>query len=920
MNPVGRPHYARSPHPRRTIMAGISSSIGLVSGIDSGSLIEQLVQLERRPIQTLETRIAKTAQVQLAYTQLGTRLNTLKSSATALRKPTTFDQNTVNVSGADTLTATAGVGTAAGSYDFSVARLVSAQQLISSGFADADTARVGAGTIDVELGDSRLDRAATLDELRDGEGIDRGVIELTDRAGGSARIDLGDAITLDDVVDRINAASGVRFSASVEDSQLVLTDRSGGTGRLIVRDVAGTAAADLGIVADASVNGVTGDNLAGFDRGTSLASLRDGKGIAAGAGDGLSVTTRNGTSFDVDFGGAETIGDLIDLFNDAAGGAATMNISGRGLAVTDNTSPPLLSTTSLTITGLGGSAAADQLGLAGSDTGGSLTGDGLLAGVDSYLLSSLNGGSGLALGQIAVTDSLGGSATIDLRNAIDVRDVLDRFNASGLNVRAQLNDAGNGIDLVELDGGSLTLSDASGTGAADLGIAGTFAEGVARGANLQRAWFGGDTKLEDLNIGRGVRSGVMSVRDSTGATAEFDFSGDGFETVADVLAELNKADSGVAITARINDTGDGLLIEDTGGGTLVIEDKSGAFATDLRLAGTHDAGVADGSYEVRVEIDATDTLEDVREKVNDLALPVRSDIISTGSGATPYRLSVLGREAGAMAGFTFDARLGDNGAAMTTDALSRARDAVVFLGGATSARPLMITSGSNSVQNVVPGLSLELTQVGGPTRVTVATDESGVVEEIEKMVESFNALRDGIDEATDFDAETKRRGLLLGEPTVTRIETDLYRVMNATVDSGNPQYRILADVGVTMTEGAKLEFDAEAFRAALADDAESVKRLFSSVDGGFGKRLQEMIESATDPADGRLKRVDDTLKEKTSDYEKQIATIEVRVEAKQQRLAKQFLDMELALSKLNFQQQQLASIPTLNYQPVERAG
>ncbi len=919
MNLVERPPLRGREH----IMAGISSSIGLVSGIDSGSLIEQLVQLERRPIRTLESRIAQTAQVQLAFTELGTRLNTLKSSAASLRKPTTFEQNSVNTSGADTLTATAAVGTAAGTYDFSVARLVSAQQLVSSGFADADETRVGAGTISVELGDSRLDRSPQLDELRGGEGVDRGIIELTDRAGGTTRIDLGDAITLDDVVSRINAASGARFSAAVEDNQLVLADRSGGTGRLLVRDVVGTSAQDFGIVADIAASTVTGDDLTDFGRNTPLSLLRDGQGIANGSGDGLTVTTRNGTSFDVDFEDADSLGDLIDRFNDASGGAATMAITGRSVRITDNTNSPAFPfpATDLVVTGRGGtSAAAEQLGLDGSSASGVLRGQPLVAGVDSYLLSTLNGGVGITLGTVRVTDSSGSSANVDLSGAADVRDVLNAFNNSGLDVRAQLNDAGNGIDLIETEGGSLTVADISGTGAAQLGLTGTFADGAARGENLQRAWFQSDTKLADLNIGRGVRSGVVSIGDSNGNIADFDFSGGGFDTVADVLAELNNGASGVAITARINDTGDGLVIEDDNGGTLVITDKSGAFATDLRIAGTHDSGVADGSFEVDVEVDATDTLEDVSTKLNALGLPVRSDIISTGSGATPYRLSVLGRESGAAAGFTFDARLGDDGAAMTTDALSRARDAVLFLGGETSARPLMITSGSNSVSNVVPGLSLELTQTGGPTRVTVASDESGLIDEVGTMVESFNALRDSIDEATDFDPETSRRGLLLGEPVVTRIEADLYRAINSVIDSGNPKHRILADVGIGVAEGAKLEFDPEAFRAALADDAEAVKRLFSTVDGGFGQRLQEMIESATDPADGRLKRVDDTLKERTSDMEDQIATIEVRVTAKEQRLAKQFLDMELALSKLNFQQQQLSAIPSFNVQPAAASG
>ena len=61
-------------------MGRISSGIGLVSGINSAQIIEQLISLEARPKQMLETRIAQTNQKKLAYTDLSTRLTALKLS------------------------------------------------------------------------------------------------------------------------------------------------------------------------------------------------------------------------------------------------------------------------------------------------------------------------------------------------------------------------------------------------------------------------------------------------------------------------------------------------------------------------------------------------------------------------------------------------------------------------------------------------------------------------------------------------------------------------------------------------------------------------------------------------------------------------------------------------------------------------
>src|SRR4051795_10168958 len=119
-------------------MAGISSSVGLVSGINTKDIIDQLMSLESQPKTKLEDRIESTNKVKLAYTDLSTRLTGLKLTATTLKKSSTYQAATTTSGDDDIVTATAANGAAVGNYQFQVARLVTTQQSVTSGFSDFD--------------------------------------------------------------------------------------------------------------------------------------------------------------------------------------------------------------------------------------------------------------------------------------------------------------------------------------------------------------------------------------------------------------------------------------------------------------------------------------------------------------------------------------------------------------------------------------------------------------------------------------------------------------------------------------------------------------------------------------------------------------------------------------------------------------
>jgi len=104
-----------------------------------------------------------------------------------------------------------------------------------------------------------------LDNLNGGIGVASGSIQIADRSGATATIDLSGAETVQDVIDRINRNRDVDVEASINSAGtgLVLRDSSGGFGNLTVSEVGGgTNAADLGILGTAQGSALQGTAVA----------------------------------------------------------------------------------------------------------------------------------------------------------------------------------------------------------------------------------------------------------------------------------------------------------------------------------------------------------------------------------------------------------------------------------------------------------------------------------------------------------------------------------------------------------------------------------------------------------------------------------------------------------------------------------
>jgi len=176
---------------------------------------------------------------------------------------------------------------------------------------------------------------------------------------------------------------------------------------------------------------------------TLLSDLNGGAGVALGSFD---ITDRAGLITNVTVVAGMTVNDVITAINVGANLTASLNSSQTGLQITDSSGTILQS---LTVTESGSTTAAD-LGILKANDGNIVGGDLNPILTSTTLISDLDGGNGLTLGQIDIVNGAL-SATVDLSGAITVGDVLTAIDGAGVNVTTSINSQGNALQVVSND-------------------------------------------------------------------------------------------------------------------------------------------------------------------------------------------------------------------------------------------------------------------------------------------------------------------------------------------------------------------------------------------------------------------------------------------------------------------------------------
>lgn len=157
-------------------VSGTSGSIqiaGIASGLDTDGIIEQLLNIERIPLQTVDQRETDANNELAAWRSLNTRILAFETSLNRLDDEETFSSRKAAVSDETVAVATAGAGKDLGVYDLTVLSKASRHQQISTVGYSTTTDSIGEGTVTIQVGSAVFDpltidsENASLEGLRD---------------------------------------------------------------------------------------------------------------------------------------------------------------------------------------------------------------------------------------------------------------------------------------------------------------------------------------------------------------------------------------------------------------------------------------------------------------------------------------------------------------------------------------------------------------------------------------------------------------------------------------------------------------------------------------------------------------------------------------------------------------------------------
>ena len=146
---------------------GTTSISGLISGLDTTSIINALAEAKRKPITLITEHVTAQSKVAQAYDSLTTQLNALRDSADAVTQDSVLQARTTTVSQPTAVLATAGSTTATGSYKLVVDQLATANKVSSGAIADPTAVLGFGGTITLNGKSFALKADASLNDLRD---------------------------------------------------------------------------------------------------------------------------------------------------------------------------------------------------------------------------------------------------------------------------------------------------------------------------------------------------------------------------------------------------------------------------------------------------------------------------------------------------------------------------------------------------------------------------------------------------------------------------------------------------------------------------------------------------------------------------------------------------------------------------------
>ncbi|MBO9507141.1 flagellar filament capping protein FliD [Thalassospira sp. A3_1] len=396
---------------------------------------------------------------------------------------------------------------------------------------------------------------------------------------------------------------------------------------------------------------------------------------------------------------------------------------------------------------------------------------------------------------------------------------------------------------------------------------------------VSSSYVSGLTDLDTAQLVEDAYNVKMEVADTIEAEVdELELEIAAFEDLQDLLEALEDAADALTASAELESLRDdvwvgksaylsssdanttasdvlGVLVDDEAAvGSYTIEIKQMATAHKLGgdtyadasasagLSGTFSLVAGDDYTATDIEISGDMSLDDIADAINDQssATGVRASVLQVSDDEYMLVLSAIdtGQE------ITFDTDGADTTIAASLGLInadgSYANELVAADQAIFSVDGVEVTRSSNTVDDVIDGVTLYLYAEEAGTEITLEIDEdaSSVYDAIEAFVTAYNELRSFVitNQAYEAGEGASEDAVLFGDSLLSSVVSSVYDALSFTDDSDT--YASLSSIGITFDESNYLVIDSETLEDALVSNFDEVADLFSlSTDTGSDNLL-----------------------------------------------------------------------------------
>jgi len=437
------------------------------------------------------------------------------------------------------------------------------------------------------------------------------------------------------------------------------------------------------------------------------------------------------------------------------------------------------------------------------------------------------------------------------------------------------------------------------------------------------------TNLQDTNKALDdLRTKLQAVKDAAykftdlagGAVAKQGLSSD--ETIATVVAQNSSTNGTYGLTVS----------QLAASAVYSFRSTSGAYTSDTTIApsmvGSDNVvittGVSSPDLEtITVPMDNTTTLSGFVTSYNSQATKSVASIVDVGtSSAHDYRIVINTSNPGLQKG---QISVSVGAAVTAANALNnntqqQATDAQFSISGISGT----ITRSSNSITDVIPGVTINLASTG-TANLQVTDDVDSTISLVQDFITAYNdlvtfiATNDAVTQqqtqTTNADGTTSNQTENIFSPlSNTRVDNGALEalrsnIVNSTYSSGT-KVKIFSDLGIKTQRDGTLAFDPSDpsginIKAAIASEPNSVKMVLQNFGNAAAKtggtidiyiRFQGLLDIAINGNTTQITNLND-----------QIARANTSINQEAETLRQRFTALEVLTSKLQSQQSQLTS-------------